>query len=83
MRGVREAGRSRERRRLALRQRPVLRVQPEQLASCSSDPLWDALPGTAFCDVAFSRDGSMVASVRGATGLVEPLTLRFASSGQR
>ena len=33
--------------------------------------LWDAVPGTAFCDAAFSRDGGMVASVQAETGLVE------------
>ena len=39
--------------------------------SAGDEPLWDAEPGTAFCDAAFSRDGAMVASVREASGLVE------------
>ena len=39
--------------------------------SAADEPLWDAEPGTAFCDAAFSRDGKMVASVREASGLVE------------
>eukprot|EP01045_Picozoa_sp_COSAG04_P018668 COSAG04_NODE_1744_length_5718_cov_22.631073_3_plen_1026_part_00 len=45
---------------------------------CSGEQLWDAEPGTAFCDAAFSRDGAMVASVRTKTGLVE---IRDAETG--
>ena len=35
---------------------------------CSGEePLWDVMPGTTFCDAAFSRNGAMVGSVRGET----------------
>ena len=46
---------------------------------CSGEePLWDAMPGTRFCDAASSRDGAMVGSVRAETGLVE---IRDAETG--
>lgn len=37
------------------------------------------MTGTSFCDVAFSRDGAILASVQGETGLVE---IRDPGSGE-
>jgi hypothetical protein len=48
----------------------VHRLTPRGGSAKPSEPLWEALSGTSFLDVAFSRDSALVASVQD-SGLVE------------
>eukprot|EP01046_Picozoa_sp_COSAG06_P059643 COSAG06_NODE_12407_length_1385_cov_18.460243_1_plen_343_part_01 len=47
----------------------MFRFYPGSPPSC--EQLWDIASGTSFCDATFSRDGTIVASARSETGVVE------------